>query len=108
MILGALKCSKLIFFRYGDSLNPWGDLIAMARAWCVLKPGKRALIGIPISPKDTINFNSHKTYGPVMLPHFFSNWKQIYSEMNYDKFHYYFKKYKSCMWCYQELFIVEK
>ena len=31
--------------RYGDNLNPWGDLIAMARAWCVLKPGTKALIG---------------------------------------------------------------
>ena len=27
-------------YRYGDQLNPWGDLIAMARAWCLLKPGK--------------------------------------------------------------------
>ena len=26
--------------RYGDSLNPWGDLIAMAQSWCLLKPGK--------------------------------------------------------------------
>jgi hypothetical protein len=21
--------------RYGDALNPWGDIIAIARAWCV-------------------------------------------------------------------------
>ena len=21
--------------RYGDSLNPWGDIIAVAQAWCV-------------------------------------------------------------------------
>ena len=26
--------------RYGDPLNPWGDLIAMAQSWCLLKPGK--------------------------------------------------------------------
>ena len=25
--------------RFGDMLNPWGDLIAMARAWCFVKPG---------------------------------------------------------------------
>ena len=25
--------------RYGDPLNPWGDLITMAQAWCLLKPG---------------------------------------------------------------------
>ena len=29
--------------RYGDSLNPWGDLITMAKAWCLLKPKGRAL-----------------------------------------------------------------
>ena len=33
--------------RYGDPLNPWGDLIAMAQAWCLLKPGARALVGVP-------------------------------------------------------------
>ena len=26
--------------RYGDSLNPWGDLITMAQSWCLLKPGE--------------------------------------------------------------------
>jgi hypothetical protein len=35
---------------YGDALNPWGDLIAMARAWCVLKPNARALVGVPSGP----------------------------------------------------------
>jgi hypothetical protein len=23
--------------RYGDALNPWGDIIAIAKAWCVTK-----------------------------------------------------------------------
>ena len=105
--------------RYGDSLNPWGDLIAMARAWCVLKPGKKALIGIPIGPhEDFIYFNSHKLYGPVMLSHFFANWKQIYSELDYEKFQYINDKYSNidqyrnmavpCVWKYQELFVIEK
>jgi len=89
--------------RYGDSLNPWGDLIAMARAWCVLKPGGKALIGFPMGPgKDQILFNGNKNYGPVMLPHIFANWKQIHSELDYKKF------YPPCPWCYQELFLVEK
>ena len=29
--------------RYGDSLNPWGDLITMAKTWCLMKPKSRAL-----------------------------------------------------------------
>jgi Caenorhabditis protein of unknown function, DUF268 len=37
----------LIMFRYGDMLNPWGDLITMARAWCLVKPGGLGLVGVP-------------------------------------------------------------
>merc|ERR1712050_641961 len=64
--------------RYGDSLNPWGDLITMAQSWCLLKQGGRALVGVP-SGKDGIAFNSNRVYGKIMLPHLFANWKQIYS-----------------------------
>jgi len=65
--------------RYGDALNPYGDLITMAKAWCLTKPGGRALVGFPCG-MDLINFNANKLYGPVMLPHLFANWNQIYSE----------------------------
>ena len=64
--------------RYGDALNPWGDLIAMAQAWCLLKPGARALVGVP-GGKDAVHFNAHRTYGRTMLAHLFANWDQIYS-----------------------------
>ncbi len=75
----------------------------MARAWCVLKPKGKALIGFPIGPhKDVIHFNTHRAYGPVMLSHLFANYKQIYSELNYDNV------YQHCNHCYQDLFVVEK
>jgi hypothetical protein len=32
--------------RYGDALNPWGDIIAIARAWCVTKQGGSLTIGV--------------------------------------------------------------
>ena len=61
------------------------------------------LIGIPIGPGvDRIYFNSHKLYGPLMLSHLFSNWKQIFSDLNYDTYD------DQCIPCYQEIFIVEK
>ena len=66
--------------RYGDQLNPWGDLITMARAWCLLKPGARAVVGVPAG-KDTICFNAHKFYGPVMFKHLFANWDQISTDI---------------------------
>eukprot|EP00095_Tigriopus_kingsejongensis_P012166 maker-scaffold345_size201316-snap-gene-1.21 protein:Tk12166 transcript:maker-scaffold345_size201316-snap-gene-1.21-mRNA-1 annotation:"hypothetical protein GUITHDRAFT_82324" len=65
--------------RYGDGLNPFGDLIAMARAWCVLKEGGHALVGVP-SGADGVAFNVHRIYGPVMYSHLFANWEQIYTE----------------------------
>ena len=46
---------------YGDSINPWGDLISMARAWCTLKPKGKALVGVPHGP-DIVQVS---TYIPV-------------------------------------------
>jgi hypothetical protein len=63
--------------RYGDQLNPWGDLIAMARSWCLVKPGGQALVGLP-SGEEVIGFNSHRIYGPRTYPDMFANWDQFY------------------------------
>ena len=67
--------------RYGDQLNPWGDIITMGRAWCQMKPKAFALVGVPTS-KDTICFNAHRMYGSFLYQHLFANWKPIYSEGN--------------------------
>jgi hypothetical protein len=91
----------LIFFRYGDNLNPWGDLIAMARAWCVTKPGGKAVVGVPTGP-DQIVFNSYKVYGHIMYPHLFANWKQTYTDIDFTKY------VDECTHCYQPLVILEK
>jgi hypothetical protein len=66
-------------------LNPWGDLISMARAWCITKSGSKALIGVPAGP-DRIDFNSHKIYGSKMFSHLFANWKQIYTDTDLNQF----------------------
>ena len=71
--------------RYGDQLNPWGDLIAMARAWCVMRPGGRAIVGIPVTSDDTVCFNAHRMYGRVMLSHLFANWRQVMNS-SFDPF----------------------
>lgn len=46
--------------RYGDQLNPWGDIITMAKAWCILKPHGEALVGIPVWGSDVLKV-SHLT-----------------------------------------------
>ena len=88
-------------FRYGDMLNPWGDLIAMSRAWCLVRPGGYALIGSPTGP-DIIGFNSHKIYGPLAYAHLFANWEQIYTDTDFDKYQ------SGCYFCYQPLHILRR
>ena len=55
--------------RYGDGVHPWSDLVAMARAWCVLKEGARALVAVPASKWDTVRFNLHRWVAYMDRPH---------------------------------------
>ena len=50
--------------RYGDPLNPWGDIISIAQAWCVSTPDAKLAIAVPtnITGQDRIEFNAHKVY----------------------------------------------
>ena len=65
--------------RYGDALNPWGDIIAIARAWCVVKKGGSLTIGVPYNhTHDSLSFNAHRVYGKIRYPYLTTNWKQIY------------------------------
>eukprot|EP00277_Geminigera_cryophila_P046361 CAMPEP_0173085158 /NCGR_PEP_ID=MMETSP1102-20130122/21318_1 /TAXON_ID=49646 /ORGANISM="Geminigera sp., Strain Caron Lab Isolate" /LENGTH=350 /DNA_ID=CAMNT_0013964109 /DNA_START=335 /DNA_END=1387 /DNA_ORIENTATION=+ len=64
--------------RYGDQLNPWGDLQAVARAWCLCKKGGQMLMGVPEAKQDGIEWNAHRVYGPVMFPHLTANWVQVW------------------------------
>lgn len=62
--------------RYGDPLNPWGDLVAMGQAWCLTKPGGRSLLAVPFDDaEDVLVFNAHRIYGPVRWPHLTANWQ---------------------------------
>ena len=66
--------------RYGDALNPFGDLITMARAWCLAKPNADLVIGVPGgSGQSKIRFNAHREYGAVSYAQLFSNWQQMTS-----------------------------
>jgi hypothetical protein len=63
--------------RYGDAMNPWGDRQAVARIWCMVKPGGRLAIAVPAGD-DAIVYNAHRSYGKVQLPHLLANWKQLW------------------------------
>ena len=62
--------------RYGDALNPWGDILAVARAWCVTKPDGFLYIGVPTG-RDLIVSNWHRIYGRIRWPLLTANWRRI-------------------------------
>ena len=68
--------------RYGDALNPWGDLIATGRAWCVTKPNGFLLLGLPGGSEDNIRYNAHRMYGQYRWPLITTNWEVQQLEMN--------------------------
>ena len=51
--------------RYGDAIDPDGDLEAVQQAWCMLKPGGALIVGVPMSckRKGWISFNQHRFFG---------------------------------------------
>lgn len=60
--------------RYGDELNPYGDLQVMAKLGCSAKPGATFLVGVPYG-FDTVFWNAHRSYGPLRAPQLFANLK---------------------------------
>lgn len=62
--------------RYGDPLNPYGDLESLARIRCLLKPGGILFLAVPVSP-DTIVWNLHRTYGRKRLNLLLLGWNAL-------------------------------
>ena len=60
----------LVAGRYGDSLNPWGDLMTVAEAWCVAAPGAKLALGVPTytGQHGAMWANVHRIYGSKNLP----------------------------------------
>lgn len=66
--------------RYGDALNLWGDVLEIARAYCVCKPLGSLVIGVMSHERDALEFNAHRVYGKTRWPYLVSNWKQVHRE----------------------------
>merc|ERR1712183_540523 len=62
--------------RYGDALNPWGDILAIARAWCIAKPKAFMWVAVPTG-EDRVLYNWHRIYGEIRWPLLAINWRQI-------------------------------
>mmetsp|Transcript_23878 Transcript_23878/g.35035 ORF Transcript_23878/g.35035 Transcript_23878/m.35035 type:complete len:479 (+) Transcript_23878:40-1476(+) len=62
--------------RYGDPLDPWGDLRAMKQAKCLIKPGGILFLAVPTGP-DLLAFNAHRIYGRHRLPYLLNGWEVV-------------------------------
>lgn len=62
--------------RYGDPLDPAGDLKDVETLSCVIKPGGLLYLGIPVGP-DAVVFNVHRIYGLMRLPMLTANFKVL-------------------------------
>ena len=63
--------------RYGDKLNPWGDIVAVGQAWCITRGDGLLLLAEPMAEQDVVLWNEARIYGPVMSPHLLANWEQV-------------------------------
>lgn len=71
--------------RYGDALNPWGDVLSLARAWCVTAENGQMMLGLPTCSTDEVLWNLHRCYGSLRWPLITMNWiKTDGNEYSYE------------------------
>jgi hypothetical protein len=68
--------------RYGDPLDPDGDIKTMTDIHKNLKNDGILIWGAPVG-KDTLVWNAHRIYGSIRLPLLFKNFEEL--EWDYDK-----------------------
>ena len=75
-----LALINLVPGRYGDPLNPWADILAVAEAWCVTSKEAKLALSVPsyVEGDDIIQYNAHRIYGPVMYPFLVTNWEYVW------------------------------
>uniref|UniRef100_A0A914XVS8 DUF268 domain-containing protein n=1 Tax=Panagrolaimus superbus TaxID=310955 RepID=A0A914XVS8_9BILA len=52
--------------RYGDPIDPIGDIREMNKIHCMLKPKGLLFLGFPVGV-DKVVFNAHRIYGRIRL-----------------------------------------
>lgn len=62
--------------RYGDPIDPQGDLKIMKKMKKIIKPDGLLILAIPIG-LDSIFWNVHRVYGAHRLPLMLEGWKKI-------------------------------
>lgn len=67
--------------RYGDALDPFGDLQAAAETWCALRPGGLFFVGLPsadpLATTDELHWTAHRYYGQLRLAQMFRGYQYL-------------------------------
>jgi hypothetical protein len=80
--------------RYGDALNPRGDIDAAEEVYCMLKPGGLFFIGLPYRSHSELVWNAHRIYGPERMTLFAAGYNQL--------------EYFGRLWQGQGVFVLQK
>lgn len=64
--------------RYGDPIDPYGDIKAMQKAKTMLKKGGLLFLAVPIG-KDLLVWNLHRIYGKTRFPLLIAGWNVVES-----------------------------
>jgi len=60
--------------RYGDPIDPFGDLKAMEKCKDMLKPGGKLFLAVPVGP-DCLVWNAHRIYGKIRMKMLLKGWR---------------------------------
>ncbi|VDN54187.1 unnamed protein product [Dracunculus medinensis] len=63
--------------RYGDPLDPVGDIREIRKIHCLLKKDGLLFLGLPIGKVDRVVFNAHRIYGPLRLALLFEGFQVL-------------------------------
>lgn len=62
--------------RYGDPIDPWGDIKTMKKFRKMIQPDGLLFLAIPVG-EDAILWNANRIYGALRLPLLLSGWNKI-------------------------------
>jgi len=62
--------------RYGDPLNPNGDIMRMKKLHGLVRPDGLLFLGVPVGV-DVLEFNAHRIYGPKRFPLLIQGWNLV-------------------------------
>ncbi|MFT4581412.1 MAG: hypothetical protein ACI915_000144 [Gammaproteobacteria bacterium] len=78
--------------RYGDPLNPDGDLDAMKYMKSVVKPNGLLFLAVPVG-SDALVWNLHRIYGKLRLPMLLHEWR-VLDSFGFEEEHFCRERYQ--------------